>query len=455
MFIYLHTTGGFYMQIQLSEHFTYKKLLRFVLPSIVMMIFTSIYGVVDGLFVSNYVGKTAFAAVNLIMPFLMAISALGFMIGTGGSAIVAKTLGEGKKKQANEYFSMLVYLTLIGGIVLSALGILFSPLIARGLGADGALLTNCVLYARITLLSMPAFMLQNVFQSFFVTAEKPKLGLGVIVIAGVTNMVLDFLLVGVFQIGLAGAAFATVTSECIGGLFPILYFARKNSSLLKLGRTHFNGKIFLCACGNGSSELMTNLSSSIVNSLYNIQLMNLAGENGVAAFGTIMYVNFIFIAIFLGYSIGSAPLVSYHYGADNHDELKNLFGKSLRLIGIWGLMLFILAQLIARPLAAIFVGYDVDLFSMTQNGFRIYCIAYLINGFNIYGSSFFTALNNGLISAAISFLRTLVFQLAAVLLLPLLLGINGIWSAVAVAELLTLGLTVTFFVRNRKNYHYA
>lgn len=455
MFIYLHTTGGFYMQIQLSEHFTYKKLLRFVLPSIVMMIFTSIYGVVDGLFVSNYVGKTAFAAVNLIMPFLMAISALGFMIGTGGSAIVAKTLGEGKKKQANEYFSMLVYITLIGGIVLSALGILFSPLIARGLGADGALLTNCVLYARITLLSMPAFMLQNVFQSFFVTAEKPKLGLGVIVIAGVTNMVLDFLLVGVFQIGLAGAAFATVTSECIGGLFPILYFARKNSSLLKLGRTHFNGKIFLCACGNGSSELMTNLSSSIVNSLYNIQLMNLAGENGVAAFGTIMYVNFIFIAIFLGYSIGSAPLVSYHYGAGNHDELKNLFQKSLRLIGIWGLMLFILAQLIARPLAAIFVGYDADLFSMTQNGFRIYCIAYLINGFNIYGSSFFTALNNGLISAAISFLRTLVFQLAAVLLLPLLLGINGIWSAVAVAELLTLGLTVTFFVRNRKKYHYA
>ena len=455
MFIYLHTTGGFYMQIQLSEHFTYKKLLRFVLPSIVMMIFTSIYGVVDGLFVSNYVGKTAFAAVNLIMPFLMAISALGFMIGTGGSAIVAKTLGEGKKEQANEYFSMLVYLTLIGGIVLSALGILFSPRIARGLGADGVLLTNCVLYARITLLSMPAFMLQNVFQSFFVTAEKPKLGLGVIVIAGVTNMVLDFLLVGVFQIGLAGAAFATVTSECIGGLFPILYFARKNSSLLKLGRTHFNGKIFLCACGNGSSELMTNLSSSIVNSLYNIQLMNLAGENGVAAFGTIMYVNFIFIAIFLGYSIGSAPLVSYHYGAGNHDELKNLFQKSLRLIGIWGLMLFILAQLIARPLAAIFVGYDADLFSMTQNGFRIYCIAYLINGFNIYGSSFFTALNNGLISAAISFLRTLVFQLAAVLLLPLLLGINGIWSAVAVAELLTVGLTVTFFVRNRKKYHYA
>ena len=443
------------MKIRLSEHFTYQKLLRFVLPSIIMMIFTSIYGVVDGLFVSNYVGKTAFAGLNLIMPFIMALSALGFMMGTGGSAIVAKTLGEGKKKKANEYFSLLVYVTLVGGIIFSVLGITLTKQVSIALGATGELLDNCILYGRIIFLSMPAFMLQNVFQSFFVTAEKPKLGLGVIVIAGVTNMVLDFLLVGVFQIGLAGAAFATVTSECIGGLFPILYFARKNSSLLKLGRTHFNGKIFLCACGNGSSELMTNLSSSIVNSLYNIQLMNLAGENGVAAFGTIMYVNFIFIAIFLGYSIGSAPLVSYHYGAGNHDELKNLFQKSLRLIGIWGLMLFILAQLIARPLAAIFVGYDADLFSMTQNGFRIYCIAYLINGFNIYGSSFFTALNNGLISAAISFLRTLVFQLAAVLLLPLLLGINGIWSAVAVAELLTLGLTVTFFVRKRKKYHYA
>lgn len=442
------------MQIQLSEHFTYKKLLRFVLPSIVMMIFTSIYGVVDGLFVSNYVGKTAFAAVNLIMPFLMAISALGFMIGTGGSAIVAKTLGEGKKKQANEYFSMLVYLTLIGGIVLSALGILFSPLIARGLGADGALLTNCVLYARITLLSMPAFMLQNVFQSFFVTAEKPKLGLGVIVIAGVTNMVLDFLLVGVFQIGLAGAAFATVTSECIGGLFPILYFARKNSSLLKLGRTHFNGKIFLRACGNGSSELMTNLSSSIVNSLFNVQLLRLAGENGVAAYGAIMYVSFIFAAIFIGYSMGSAPLVSYHYGADNHIELKNLFKKSLTLIGIWALILFTLARLSATPLTTLFVGYDQTLLNLTRQGFILYGFVYLVNGFNIYGSSFFTALNNGPVSALISFLRTLVFQTLCVMVLPIFFGLTGVWLSVTIAEILTLCVTVFFFLTMRKKYHY-
>ena len=442
-------------KIKLSDHFTAGRLFRFVLPSVAMMVFISIYGVVDGFFVSNFAGKTSFASINLIMPFVMILGGVGFMVGTGGTALVSQKLGEGDEKTAKRYFTMMIMLTVILGAVLTTFGLIFTENVAVFFGATPEMLGDCVLYGRIVISFTTAFMLQNVFQSFFVTAEKPKLGLGVIVIAGVTNMVLDFLLVGVFQIGLAGAAFATVTSECIGGLFPILYFARRNSSLLKLGRTHFNGKIFLCACGNGSSELMTNLSSSIVNSLYNIQLMNLAGENGVAAFGTIMYVNFIFIAIFLGYSIGSAPLVSYHYGAGNHDELKNLFQKSLRLIGIWGLMLFILAQLIARPLAAIFVGYDADLFSMTQNGFRIYCIAYLINGFNIYGSSFFTALNNGLISAAISFLRTLVFQLAAVLLLPLLLDINGIWSAVAVAELLTLGLTVTFFVRNRKKYHYA
>lgn len=443
------------MKIQLSEHFTYHKLLRFVFPSIVMMIFTSIYSVVDGLFVSNFAGKTALASINLVFPVLMGLSALGFMIGTGGSAIVAKTLGEGEKEKANEYFSMLVYVTAIGGILLSMLGALMIPEIARILGAKGELLDNCILYARISFLSMPAFMLQNVFQSFFVTAEKPKLGLFVIVAAGVTNMVLDFIFVGVLGLGLTGAAVATVCGEFIGGLFPILYFSRPNSSLLRLGKTHFNGRILLQTCINGSSELMTNLSSSIVNSLYNIQLMRFAGENGVAAYGAIMYVNFIFVAIFLGYSIGSAPVISFHYGAGHHDELKNLFQKSLRLIGCWGLMLAVISQFLAIPLSTLFVGYDAELLAMTRQGFRIYCLVYLFNGFNIFGSSFFTALSNGGVSAAISFLRTLVFQIAAVLILPALLGINGIWSAVSVAELLTLCVTVSFLIRQRNKYHYA
>lgn len=444
------------MKIQLSEHFTYNKLLRFVFPSIVMMIFTSIYSVVDGLFVSNYVGKTALASINLILPFLMGLSALGFMIGTGGSAIVAKTLGEGDLKQANSYFSMLVYVTAIGGIILALLGMLLVPSVASLLGAEGELLSNCILYGRISFISMPAFMLQNVFQSFFVTAEKPKLGLAVIITAGVTNMILDLLFVGILGFGLAGAAVATVCGEMIGGLFPVFYFSRKNSSLLRLGKTQFNGRILMQTCVNGSSELMTNLSSSIVNSLYNIQLMKFAGENGVAAYAAIMYVNFIFIAIFLGYSIGSAPIISYHYGAGNHGELKNLYKKSLQLVGSWGIVLFVLAQLLATPLAKLFVGYDSTLLAMTQIGFRIYSLVYLINGFNIFGSSFFTALNNGVVSAVISFLRTLVFQIGAVLILPVVFGgINGIWSSVTVAELLTLCITITFFVRQRRKYHYA
>ncbi len=442
------------MKIQLSDHFTYKKLIRFVMPSIIMMIFTSIYGVVDGLFVSNFVGKTAFAAINLIMPFLMGISALGFMIGTGGSAIVAKTLGEGNKEMANKYFSMLVYVTIIGGITISTLGFIFMRPVSIFLGASGTLLENCVLYGRITLISLTAFMLQNVFQSFFATAEKSKLGLYVIIAAGVTNMALDFLFIAVFRWGIAGAAIATATSEFIGGLFPVFYFSRKNSSLLRLGHIYFDGRTLLKACTNGSSELMTNLSMSIVNALYNFQLMKLAGENGIAAYGTIMYVNFIFISIFLGYSIGSAPIVGYHYGAGNHAELKNLLQISLRLVGCCGMMLVILAQLLAVPLASIFVGYDAKLFDLTCHGFRLYSLAFLINGFNIFGSAFFTALSNGLVSAAISFLRTLVFQVAVVLLLPLVLGINGIWLAVAVAEALTLLVTITFFVQKRKVYHY-
>lgn len=442
-------------KIQLSDHFTYSRLLRFVFPSIVMMVFTSIYVVVDGLFVSNYVGKTAFAAINLIMPLLMGISALGFMIGTGGSAIVGKTLGEGKKEKAQEYFSMLVYVTMIGGVLLSLLGAFLTRPVGLLLGAEGELLENVVLYGRISFISMTPFMLQNVFQSFFVTAEKPKLGLAVIVAAGVTNMVLDYLFIGVMGWGLEGAAIATVCGECIGGFFPILYFSRKNSSLLRLKKARFHGKILAKTCMNGSSELMTNLSSSVVNSLYNLQLIRLAGENGVAAYGTIMYVNFIFVAVFFGYAIGSAPVVSYHYGAVNKEELRNLFRKSLRLIAGSGMIQLLLAQLIASPLAKIFVGYDAELMQMTVGGFRIIGISYLIVGFNIFGSAFFTALNNGLVSAVISFSRTLVFQMAAILLLPILFGIGGIWGAVIAAEFLTLLVTAGFLTGRRKKYGYA
>ena len=442
------------MRIQLSDHFTYRKLLRFVLPSIIMMVFTSIYSVVDGLFVSNYVGKTPFAALNLVYPVLMMFGALGFMVGTGGSAIVARTLGQGDCDRANQYFSMLVYATIIGGILITVAGQMGIRQISVALGAQGDMLEYCILYGRITLLSLTAFMLQNVFQSFFVTAEKPQIGLFVMIAAGITNIVLDFLFVAVLSWGLAGAAAATAVSQAVGGIVPFLYFARKNDSLLALTKAGFYGNVFLETCTNGSSELMTNISSSIVNILYNFQLMRLAGEDGVAAYGVIMYVNFVFIAMFIGYSIGIAPIIGFHFGAGNRDEMKGLFRRSLVIVGVAGVVMLVLAEGLASPLTRVFVGYDGELFALTCRGFRLYALSFLVCGVNIFGSAFFTALSNGAVSALISFLRTLVFQVAVVLILPVFLEINGVWLAIVVAELLALLVTVAFFLTKGKRYQY-
>lgn len=441
-------------KIQLSDHFTYNRLLRFVFPSIIMMIFTSIYGVVDGLFVSNFVGKTPFAAVNLIMPFLMILGTLGFMFGTGGSAIVAQTLGEGKPEKANEYFSMMVHMVIICGIILTVIGILITRPISAALGAEDEMLENCVIYGRVVLLALTPFMLQNVFQSFLVTAGKPTLGLGVTVAAGVTNMFLDFLFIAVFKWGIVGAAGATALSQVIGGIVPLIYFIRKNSSNLRLIKTKLNGSILGKACINGSSELMTNISMSLVNILYNFQLIHYIGENGIAAYGVIMYVNFIFAAVFIGYSIGSAPIIGYHYGAGSYDELKGLFLKSMILISIWNIIFTAAAIALSGLLSRIFVGYDLALMELTKHGFCLYSLSFLIMGFNIFGSAFFTALGNGIVSALISFLRTLLFQLVSVLILPLVLGIDGIWLSVVAAELFAVVVTTVFFVKNGKRYHY-
>ena len=443
------------MKIQLSDHFSYKRLLRFVLPSILMIICTSVYSIVDGFFISNFVGKTPFAAINLIYPVLMAVGTLGFMAGTGGSAIVSKTLGEGKPEKANQYFSLLVYATLAFSILISVVGFIFIRPIAIVLGADGVLLDDCVLYARILFCSMPAFILQYLFQSFFIAAEKPGLSLKLNIIAGLTNAVLDYLLIAVFPFGLAGAAAATAAGQLIGGIFPIIYFARKNGSPLRLTKAKFNSRVLASACANGSSEMVTNLSASVVSILYNFQLMSIAGENGVAAYGVIMYVNIIFMAIFLGYSIGSAPIVSYHYGAENHTELKSMFRKSLILLTVSGVILVVLSELVARPLVMIFTSYDPELLDMTASGFQLYALAFLPMGFNVWGSAFFTALNNGAVSACISFLRTLVFQIIVVLTLPILLGIDGIWLSIVAAELLSLAVTVSFLLVKRKRYQYA
>lgn len=442
------------MKIQLSEHFTYSKLIRFTIPSIIMMIFTSIYGVVDGIFVSNYVGKTPFAAINLIMPFLMIFGAIGFMIGTGGSALISMTLGTGNREHANSLFSMLVYVTILLGAVAAAAALIFLEPVAKLLGAEGEMLGYCVEYGRIILPVLPAFMLQNTFQSFLITAEKPQLGLYVTIAAGVTNMILDALFVAVFHWGLAGAAVATALSQLVGGLIPMGYFCRKNTSLLKLGRPIWDGKALLKTCTNGSSEFMTNISLSLVNMLYNFQLMRLAGEDGVAAYGVIMYANFIFIAIYIGYSIGTAPIIGFHYGAQNHDELRNMYQKSLRLIAVASAVITAISVAAAGLLSGIFVSYDPALHAMTRRGFALYSFSFLFMGINIFASSFFTALGNGLVSAILSFLRTLLFQTATLILLPLILGIDGVWLSIVAAELLALCMSVFFFQKMRSKYGY-
>ena len=442
------------MNIQLSDHFTYRRLMRFVIPSVAMMILTSIYGVVDGLFVSNFVGKTPFAAVNLVIPFTMILGAFGFMLGTGGTALVAKTLGEGRQEEANRIFSMLIYFALGLGVLLTIFGIAVLKRIVIKMGADDAMLRHCMIYGRIVLLGIPFYMLQNMFQNFLIAAEKPQLGLIVTIAAGVTNMVLDALFIAVLGWGVAGAAVATALGQCVGGLIPFVYFARKNSSKLSLVKTRLMGGALFHACTNGSSELVSNVSMSLVGMLYNLQLMKFAGENGVAAYGVIMYVNFIFIAIFLGYAYGSAPIVAFNYGARRTEELQNVLKKSLKLILGTGISLFLIATVFAGVLSGLFVGYDAELYRLTVRGLHLYAISFLLCGFNIYGSSFFTALNNGVVSAAISFLRTVVFEVAAVLILPLFFGLDGVWCAITVAELASILITIGAFSALRRRYQY-
>lgn len=440
------------MNIQLSDHFNYGRLMRFTLPSIIMMVFTSIYGVVDGFFVSNFAGKTAFTAVNFIMPVLMILGCVGFMFGTGGGALIAMTMGEGHKKRANEVFSLLIYVSMICGVILAMLGMVFLRPIASFLGAEGQMLEDSITYGRIILLAIPAYILQYEFQCLFATAEKPKLGLYVTIAAGLTNVALDALFVAVFRWGLQGAAAATAVSQCIGGFLPLIYFSCPNTSLLRLTKTRFDIRVLTKTCINGSSELMSNISMSVVSMLYNVQLLKYAGEDGVAAYGVLMYVNMVFLAVFIGYSVGCSPVISYHYGAQNHAELKSLLKKSYSIVGSFAIIMFASAQLLSRPLSLMFVGYDEGLLEMTLHAFSIYSFSFLFAGFAVFTSSFFTALNDGLTSALISFLRTLVFQITAVLILPLVFGIDGIWISIVAAEIMAVTVSLLFLFLRRREY---
>ncbi len=442
------------MKIQLSDHFTYKKLLKFTLPSIAMMVFTSIYGVVDGFFVSNYVGKDSFVAINLIMPFLIILGTIGFVFGTGGTALIGKTLGEGDKDKANRLFSLFVYTSIIIGIVIAVVGIVNLRTVSSLLGAKGEVLDLGVIYGTIILMALPFFMLQIEFQSFFIVAQKPNLGLVSTLFSGITNMVLDALLVAVFEFGIVGAALATAISQAMGGIIPLVYFSCKNSSLLKITKCKFDGRAILKASTNGASEFMSNISMSIIGMLYNFQLLKYAGENGVAAYGVLMYVNFVFISLFIGYSVGSAPIISYNYGSQNNNEMKNILKKSLTIISVLSVAMLIFGYSLAKPLSLIFVGYDENLLALTIRAFGFFSFSFLFAGLAIFGSSFFTALNNGVVSAIISFMRTLVFQILAVMILPLIFGVDGIWCSVVVAEFMAVAVTVIFIITKRKKYNY-
>ena len=443
------------MRIQLSDHFTYKKLLRFVLPSIVMAVFTSLYSIVDGFFVSNYAGKTAFAAINLAFPVMIIVGTFGFMIGTGGNAVVAFVLGQGKKETANRYFSMFVWMTLAIGVFLAAMVAIFIPQMSRFLGADGEMLRYCIIYGRILAVAAPFFLLQSVFQSFFVTAEKPHLSLIISTAAGCLNIVLDFLLVGVFHYGLVGAAWATTISQILAGGLPLIYFLRPNNSLLHLGRPCFYGRVFLKGCTNGIGDFLTEVSFSVVTMIYNFKLLALAGENGVAAYGVIGYMAYIFTAIFYGYALGSASLISYHYGAGNSDELKNLHRKSLAINIVSGVAMLALSLALTVPLGKLFVGYDRGLYEMTVRGARIFALGYLFCGINVYAASLYTALNNGLVAAVVALLRGFVFQVAAIFVLSALFGLAGIWTAFFATECVALVISIWCFLHFKGRYHYA
>ena len=437
-----------------DRHFTVPALLRFTLPTIGMMIFMSAYVMVDGFFVSNFAGETAFAAVNFTYPIISILGTLGFMFGTGGSAIVAKTRGEGDPDRANREFSLLVYAAAAAGLIFAVIGtIALKPLLML-MGAEGNLLTQCLRYGRLLAICIPTTILQYLFQELMITAGKPGLAFRVTVASGITNIVLDALLIVGLHMEVLGAAIGTVAGEVVGSVIPLIYFARPNDSALRLGPTRLDWRMLGRTCVNGSSEMVSNIAASLVGIAYNVQLLAYLGEAGVSAYGILEYVAFFTVAILIGFVSGAAPLMSFQYGAQNRVEMQSLFRKCVGIVVVCGLILFALVRVLVDPLAGVFVGYDPDLHALTIHAMLIYSWALLFSGFNMYGSSLFTSLSNGLISAVISFVRTLVFEIGAVLLLPRLFGPDGIWYSGVVAGVAAFILTVAFVLGYAKRYGY-
>lgn len=443
------------MRIELSGHYSVRRLLVSAVPSIVMILVTSLYSIVDGVFVSNFAGTTPFAALNLMWPAMQVVTVLGLMVGTGGSALVSKTKGEGDDKKADAIFSTLVRFTLILGVIMGALFFILTPQIARWLGAEGELLRQSIIYARICISVAPVFMIQMAFNSFFMAAEKPQLGTALSIASGITNIIVDAVLIVWLKMGIAGAAIGTASGMAVGGLYPIFYFSSKrNSSSLHLVKNTAEFRHVLKACSNGLSEYVGNIALSVVSICYNVQLMKYLGENGVSVYGILMYLGFAFASLFIGYNIMATPVIGYNYGAGNRPELKSLLNKSMGIVLTTGILLAGIVTALARPLATIFVSYDPELLDLAVRAIRIYFISFTICGINMFTSAWFTGLNNGIVSAVAAFTRTLVFELGAVFVIPALFGIDAIWAAVNVAEVLALILSAALILAFRRRYGY-
>ena len=424
-------------------------------PMVLMMMVISVYSIVDGFFISNYAGSDAFAGMNLIWPAIALVGALGLMLGTGGSALVSKTLGEGDPEKARRIFSILIRITIIAGTLIAAVMFAIMPWLARTLGSDEAMLPYAVLYGRILIIVLPAYMLQMEFQPFFMAAEKPQFGTVLSIVCGVVNIALDALFVAVFGWGLTGAAIASSVSLLTGGCYPLWYFSsRRNTTRLWMVRCPFDWQSILKSCSNGMSEFVGNIALSIIGICYNWQLMQYIGADGVSAYGIIMYLGFIFASVFIGYNMGISQVISYNFGAGDKVELKSLLHKSLVIVGVSGVLMTTASEITANGISRIFVGYDESLCALTSHATGIYMLSFLICGFNMFVSAWFTALNNGVVSAAAAFVRTLVFELASVFVLPAFLGIEGIWHSVNVAEILALILSVVLLAAFRKRYGY-
>lgn len=444
------------MKIELSGHYSYSRILKTCIPSVLMILTTSVYSIVDGLFVSNFAGTTSFAALNIIWPAIATVAAFGLMFGTGGSALVAMVIGQDDRDRANGIFTMLIRAMLILGAVCGTLLFIFMRPVSIWLGADEAMLPDCIRYGRILVCAMPAFMSQMAFNSFFMTAEKPQLGTLLTVICGITNIAFDALFIVVFGWGLTGAAIATVLGMAVGGIYPLYYFSSKkrNTTKLKFVKADTDWHCIVRCCSNGLSEYVGNIALNIVSMCYNLQLMKLIGQDGVAVYGILMYIGYVYASVYIGYNIAVSPIVSFNYGAQNHDELKSLLRKSIVILLVAGTILTGLSEILSSPMAGIFVGYDPGLKALTARAIRIYMISFMICGLNMFVSAWFTALNNGIVSACAAFARTLVFEMGAIFILPLLLGLDGVWLAVDVADMLALVLAVILLSTFRKRYNY-